>query len=161
VALFARLEYMQKLHFSITIPAPKEVVWHVMLDRDTYKEWTKVFMEGSDYEGSWTEGSRMKFVAQNPDGTFSGMSSEIKEVRPYDFVSIRHLGEIQKNEEVLWDEKVTGGEELLENYTFIDKGEETEVLVDIDSNEEFKEMFQEMWPKALESLKEVVLKHKK
>ena len=41
----------------------------------------------------------------------------------------------------------------LENYTFIDKDGKTELVVDLDINEEFKEMFEGMWPKALQKLK--------
>ncbi len=41
----------------------------------------------------------------------------------------------------------------LENYTFIDKNGKTELVVDLDINEEFKEMFEGMWPKALQKLK--------
>ena len=31
---------MQKLHYSIVIDAPKEKVWHAMLDDKQYREWT-------------------------------------------------------------------------------------------------------------------------
>ena len=41
----------------------------------------------------------------------------------------------------------------LENYTFIYKNGKTELVVDMDINEEFKEMFEGMWPKALQKLK--------
>ena len=147
---------MQKLHFSTTINAPKEKVWHIMLDDETYRQWTSAFMEGSYYDGSWTAGSNMRFLAPEPDGTVSGMLSEIKEVRPYEFVSIRNLGEIKKGEEVLFTGEDTGGQEMLENYTFRDKGGATELSIDVDSSEEYSKMFEEIWPKALAKLKEIV-----
>lgn len=37
---------MKKLHFSTTINAPKEKVWHTMLDDSTYREWIKAFSDG-------------------------------------------------------------------------------------------------------------------
>lgn len=45
-----------------------------------------------------------------------------------------------------------------ENYTFREKDGGTELLVDMDTNEEYKQMFEEMWPKALQSLKEIAEK---
>ncbi len=40
----------------------------------------------------------------------------------------------------------------------LEKDGGTEVIVDVDSNEEFKKMFEETWPKALEKLKELAEK---
>jgi hypothetical protein len=42
-----------------------------------------------------------------------------------------------------------------ENYTFREKNGATEVLVDMDIDEAHKTMFEDMWPKALEKLKEL------
>ena len=42
-----------------------------------------------------------------------------------------------------------------ENYTFRDSDGGTEVLVDMDSDENYSKMFNEMWPKALNKLKEI------
>lgn len=40
-----------------------------------------------------------------------------------------------------------------ENYTFTEKDGVTHVLVELDSKEEYKNMFEEMWPEALKKLK--------
>lgn len=37
---------MRKLNFSIVIDAPKEKVWHAMLDDRPYREWTGAFNPG-------------------------------------------------------------------------------------------------------------------
>ncbi len=42
-----------------------------------------------------------------------------------------------------------------ENYTFIAKDSKTELQVDLDIADEWKDMFEDMWPKALEKLKEL------
>jgi uncharacterized protein YndB with AHSA1/START domain len=145
---------MEKLHFSISINAPKEKVWDVMLNDVTYRQWTSVFNpSGSYYEGDWNTGSSIRFLGPNPDGTVSGMLSRIKENRQYEFISIQHLGEILNGQEKIWSEEVTKGNEFCENYTLKQTGEVTEVTVDLDSNEEWKKMFEEMWPKALEKVK--------
>jgi uncharacterized protein YndB with AHSA1/START domain len=144
---------MEKMHFSIVIDAPKEKVWKTMLDEDTYRLWTDVFMPGSHYVGEWSEGSKILFLAPDESGKMSGMISRIKENRKYEYVSIEHRGEVEdgKEKEMEW----AGA---LENYTFHEKDDKTEVLVDMDANEEFKEMLQDIWPKALQKLKELAEK---
>jgi L-rhamnose mutarotase len=41
------------------------------------------------------------------------------------------------------------------NYTFKEKDGATEVLIDMDMEEEYAEMFKEMWPEGLENLKRI------
>lgn len=144
---------MQKLHFSIVINASRRKIWDTMLHDDTYRLWTDVFMPGSYYVGDWSEGSKMLFLAPDEAGKMSGMVSRIKENRPYEHVSIEHIGEVEDGKE-----KVMDWAGALENYTFNEIDSETEVLVDVDTNEEFKELFQDMWPKALQKLKELAEK---
>jgi len=145
---------MEKLHFSISINAPKEKVWDTMLNDDTYREWTSVFNpSGSYFLGDWSEGSEIRFIGTETDGKVSGMLSRIKENRKYEFLSIQHLGEIIKGELKPWTDQEMAGKEFFENYTFKQSGDITEVMVDIDTNEEYKGMFEETWPKALEKLK--------
>lgn len=150
---------MQTLHFSILINADKEKVWKTMLEDETYREWTKVFNPGSEsyYEGGWNEGDEIRFLGNDTEGTVSGMLSRIKESRPYDFVSIQHLGEINKGVEKLWYGEGTTNIEAYENYTLEEKDGGTEVIIDLNMSDEFpyniEEMFKGLWPKALESLK--------
>jgi hypothetical protein len=46
----------------------------------------------------------------------------------------------------------------LENYTFGDKNGATEVLVDMDTAEEHRHMFEASWPSALQKLKQLAEK---
>ncbi len=150
---------MERLQYSIAINAPQQKVWGTMLNDKTYREWTSIFNSaGSCYEGEWKTGAPMRFLGPNKDGTVSGMFSKIKEVRPYDFVSIAHLGEIVKGKDVPWQYEGMEGAEPEENYTLIEKNGVTEVVVELDSNEQFKKMFEDTWPKALERLKELAEK---
>jgi hypothetical protein len=152
---------MQKLHFSIVINAPREKVWHTMLDAPTYSEWTKVFSPGSRFEGSWDEGSEIKFLGpsegETSDGS-EGMYSRIAENRKYEFVSIEHLGIIRNGEIDTTSDEVKKWTPAFENYTFKDVEGGTEVQVDMDSADEYAEMFNGLWPKALEALKELAEK---
>lgn len=141
---------MNTLKFSISINAPREKVWHTMLDLDTYKEWTKAFDPNSNYRGDWSEGSKMLFVGPSEDGKESGMVSRVKTNKPLEYLSIQHLGLLNNDVEELWEEEKTG----FENYTFVEKDGATELLIElVNLPEEYNDMMNESWPKALELLK--------
>jgi len=149
---------MQKLHFSTTIMAPKKKVWDTMLQDATYREWTRVFSptpSGSWFEGDWSQGSTILFLGQDEGGGSSGMVSRIKENRPYEHLSIEHLGVVQNGVEDTTSDAVKQWAGAFENYTFNERDGRTELLVDLDTADEYATMFQEMWPKALASLKEL------
>jgi Activator of Hsp90 ATPase homolog 1-like protein len=149
---------MEKLHFKIEINASKEKVWDTMLEDKTYRLWTEPFMAGSYFKGDWNKGSKILFLAPGENGELGGMVSRIKENRKYDFVSIEHLGVVSNGKEDTTSDVVKPWAGSLENYTFKEKDGKTEVLVDLDSNEEYAEMFNGMWPKALQKLKELAEK---
>ena len=104
---------MQTKKYSVLINAPKEKVWKILWDDDTYREWTSVFSEGSYAESDWQEGSKIRFLSREG----SGMYSIIAKLEPNRFMSFRHDGEIKNGiEEPLNDEsrKWAG---TTENYT--------------------------------------------
>ena len=144
---------MEKLQFKIDINASNEKVWNTMLDNKTYRIWTEEFTPGSHYVGNWSKGSKILFLGPGADGKVGGMVSRIKDNRLYEFISIEHLGEVLDGIEDTTSDRVKIWAGALENYTLIDKNGKTELLVDMNINEEFKEMFEGMWPKALQKLK--------
>ncbi len=146
---------MQTLSFSIFIEAPREKVWNVMLEDASYREWTKPFNPGSYYKGSWEEGSEIMFLGCDEDGNVQevGMYARIKENRLHEFVSIEHLGMIMNGVIDTTSEEVKKWTPAFENYTFKEKDGGTELVVEIDVSEVYKEMFEGMWPKALAVLK--------
>jgi len=151
---------MEKIHFSIDINAPKEKVYNAMLKEYPYRAWTQVFGPGSHYVGDWGEGSKILFLAPDENGKMSGMIARIKENRPYEYVSIEYLGIVEDGKEDTTSDEAKKVAEGLESYTYKDKDGKTELLVDIDvqEEEEYVEMFQELWPQALERLKRIVEK---
>ena len=142
---------MKTLHFSTTINASKEKVWNKMLEDETYRQWTRAFSEGSHFEGSWEEGENIRFL--DPDG--NGMLSVIGENRPHEFISIKHIGIIQNGVEETDSEEAQKWAPAFENYTFTGNHGKTTVSVDMDIDDEHEAIFKEMWPNALENLKEL------
>ena len=150
---------MEKLNFSIVVNTPKEKVWDTMIDDKTYRMWTTPFNEGSYYKGDWSKGSKIIFLGPDPEtGKEGGMVSRIAENKLYEFISIEHLGIIKDGVEDTTSEDVKKWTPAFENYTFQEKNGTTEVLVEMDINDEYKEMFEGMWPKALQVLKEIAEK---
>lgn len=145
---------MEKQRHSITINAPREKVWKTMLDDVTYRQWTTVFSPGSYYEGSWEKGSEIRFLGPHPEtGQLGGMYARISDNRPDEFVSVEHLGIIEDGVVDTTSEAVKKWAPAYETYTFNDKDGATELVVETDTEEEFAEMFRELWPKALQQLK--------
>ncbi len=145
---------MVRLRFSILINAPRERVWNAMIDDAGYREWTEPFMAGSHFVGTWDEGSKILFLAPGENGE-AGMVSRIRTNRPHEFISIEHLGVVDGGIEDTTSEAVKGWAGALEEYTLRDVAGATEVLIETDSNEEYREMFEATWPKALERLKDL------
>ena len=130
-----------------------------MLDDKPYREWTAAFNPGSYYKGDWSKGSKILFLGPDPKtGEEGGMVSRIAENKPYEFISIEHLGIVKNGVEDTTSEEARKWAPAFENYTFKEKGGATEVLVEIDIEDENKKMFEEMWPKALQKLKEIAEK---
>jgi hypothetical protein len=145
---------MKKLHYSIRIDAPVEKVWDVMLSDATYRQWTEPFYPGSHFKGSWEKGSRILFLAPAPEGV-GGMISEIAENRPYEFISIHHIGIIENGVENTNPETLKEWGDALENYTFRRDNGGTELIIDCDTTEEYADMMDNMWRQALQKLKEI------
>ena len=146
---------MERIHFSITINAPKKKVWNTMLGEESYGKWASAFMPGSYYKGNWEKGSKILFLAPGESGENSGMVSRIKENRRFEHVSIEHLGFVENGTEDTSSDAVKSWAGALENYTFNESDGKTEVIVDMDTSDEYKDMFSETWPIALLKLKKL------
>lgn len=146
---------MQKVHYSIHIDAPVEKVWEKMLDDKTYRIWTKPFHPGSYFKGDWSKGSKILFIGPDENGKEMGMMSMIEENRPYEYISIKHMGIIADGVEDTTSDEVKKWVPAYENYTFKSANGGTDLSIDLDLNEEYVEQFNQMWPKALEKLKEI------
>jgi len=139
----------KKVHFSTLIGARPEAVWNVMLGDEGYRDWASEFAEGTYFEGSFEEGSKIRFLA--PDG--QGMVSRIATSRPPAYVSIEHLGFIKDGIEDTTSEAVRAWAPAYESYTLREVDGVTEVSVEMDVAPEWEEYMNETWPKALARLK--------
>lgn len=142
---------MEKLVFSTSITATPEKVWNILWTDASYRKWTAAFMEGSYAVTDWKEGSKVLFL----DGKRMGMVSRIAVNRPNEYMSIEHLGEVKDGVEDTTSDRVKAWAGAHENYTLKKNNDQTELTIDMDITEEFKEMFAQIWPKALANVKQL------
>lgn len=143
---------MSQLKFSEKINAPKQKVWDILWGAKTYTKWASAFCEGSIAETDWKEGSKVNFINKN---TKNGMLSRISKKEAPKFMEFEHLGEINKGKEDTTSEKAKAWSGSKESYELREKDGVTELLVRFDNHKEYEEMFKEMWPKALQRIKEI------
>lgn len=136
---------MEELSYEIEINAEPEKVWSVLWGDITYRQWTTAFSEGSFYEGTLEENNIIKFL----DTKQNGMYSRVEKVIANEEIKFLHLGEIYEGIEVPqnWGDAT-------ETFFLEENEEGTMLKVKIMSSEEFKDFFEEKYPKAL-----MIIKH--
>ena len=142
---------MEKMTFKATINAPREKVWEVLWGKESYPAWTSAFAEGSKVDTDWKKGSKAIFH----DGKGQGMVSTIAENKPNEYMSIKHLGVIKNGVEDLESEEVKEWAGAFENYTLKTNNNKTELMVDMDTAEAYRDYFLKTWPVALAKVKEL------
>ena len=149
---------MKRLEFIVNIEAPVAKVYDYMLgitDKSTYEQWTAMFNPTSTYDGKWEKGSKILFVGVDENGVRGGMVSELVDLVPLQFVSIRHYGIVKGTEEITAGPEVDSWANGLENYTFEVQGDATKVTTHLDTLEDYEAYLNESYPKALAKLKEM------
>jgi hypothetical protein len=142
---------MEKLHFTVNISAPKEKVWDCLWQDENYRKWTSAFHEGSYAVSDWEEGSKVLFLS--PEG--EGMYSTIHKLVPNELMAFKHHGMLKEGKEQPIDEETKKWSGAMETYTLKGNNNQTELIVDMDITEEYKESFQKVFPKALGIVKEL------
>ncbi len=141
---------MEKETYRISIDAPREKVWNALWDLQNYRAWTSFFSPDSHaVTDNWEKGTDVKFV--NSKG--SGMIARIAENKANEFMSFEHYGEIHDGVVDTESEKVKTWAGSHENYTLKGEDGKTELIVEMEINEEWKGFFAETWPKALAKVK--------
>lgn len=140
---------METLTYSIIINANRKKVWKVLWE--SYELWTKCFAEKSHAVSDWKEGSRIEFH----DGKGGGMYSEIVKLEPARLMMFQHLGSIINGKDVDFSGDLEDWTNNFESYRLSKVESGTELTVEIDSTENFKEFLDERFPKALAKVKEL------
>jgi len=146
---------MEKINFSIDINAPKEKVWNVLWNDESYRKWTTPFAEGSYAKtDNWKEGSKVLFLGPGGGG---GMVSKVATNKKNEFMSFEHLGVVKDGIEDTESDSAKSWAGARENYRLTDNNGKTKLAIDMDSTDEFKDYFLKTWPVALEKVKELLV----
>ena len=146
---------MKRKKYSTIINAPRERVWQELWGDGSYEKWTSAFSEGSTVKTDWEEGGKILFVnAEN-----EGMIARIQEKKAPEKMVFKHLGMVDKNGNEDFDsEKVKGWSGAEEIYFLKENGQKTNLVVEMDLDENYEDYFEEAWPKAFEKLKKLAEK---
>ncbi len=140
-----------KMTISGNINAPAKDVWNVILQPETYTQWTQAFFEGSYFQGRWEQGEKMLFLAPNGDG----MVAIIEQCIPQRLISIKHIGVIRDGKEDTESEEVRSWAPAYEIYRFKENSGSTEVTIEQEVTAEHKEVMIKCWNQALERIKQI------
>ncbi len=138
---------MKTKTFNIDIKAPKEKVWYSLWDDENYRDWTKVFSEGSHAVSDWQEGSTIHFM--DPSG--SGMHSKIAVNKPFTEMTFKHLSDVKDN--VVQPEGTWSNAE--EKYILTENNGTTNLSASVEITEEFEDFFNSAFPNAMQRIKEI------
>lgn len=141
----------ETLKLSIDIAAPRQKVWDVLLQDETYRIWTSAFHPGSYAEGGWDEGSKVYF--KTPEG--DGLVSRVLIHKPNDIISFEHINVLVNGKEDGEHKEAAKWKGLTETYRAADQQGGTHLKIEQDITPEYADHFNTAWQKALEKVKEL------
>jgi uncharacterized protein YndB with AHSA1/START domain len=140
---------LQTIKKSITINAPREKVWEVLLQDKLTRLWYAEFSEGTKAETDWKEGSKVLFT----DDTGSGMVGKVVAVKPYDLISVEFLGFVVAGQEEYESEGAQAVKGGFETYRLSEKGGGTQLDIEADMGTEWLDQMSLAWDRALNKIK--------
>ncbi|MPS72659.1 MAG: SRPBCC domain-containing protein [Chryseobacterium sp.] len=143
---------METLKYQIEIVAPAEKVWDILWNEKTYSQWTYYFSPDSNMITDWEVGGKTYFT---DSGKKNGMVSTIERIEKPKHLIFKHLGELHNGVEDVDSEKVKAWNGSLEAYYLEENNGKTTLKIEVDSNDEFKEMFDNGFKKGLEVIKKL------
>lgn len=135
---------------NILISAPKEKVWEILFTDAPYRIWAAEFSPGSHFETDWKQGSKALFMGSEG----GGLTSHISEVLPNQFLAIEFDGFVGTDgTEDLESENAKMYKGIRETYTLVEIDGVTELDISAGSPEEYFDMMDTSWDKALVVIK--------
>lgn len=141
---------METLSYEIIIDAPKQKVWDILWNEETYGEWTQFFNPGSRMKSDWKVGGKTYFV--NAEG--AGMVSTIDTLEKPDQIIFKHLGIVDKEgHEDTESMEVKQWSGCFEKYILIDFDGKTKLHTEVQTEKAWEENINTGFTKGLEVVK--------
>lgn len=142
---------MKTIQKTITIDAPKEKVWNVLLEDAYNRIWMGEFMEGSHAQTDWIAGHKVRFL----DAKNNGIVGKIAAKQPYDLVKIVYDGEVKNGQDDFESDGAKAMKGARENYYLSEKDGVTTLSVESDMAESYFDKMSVAWDKALGKISEL------
>ena len=141
---------MQTLTYETRINAHATAVWKTLTDQEQYRQWVKAFSADSYFDGEWAQGTHIKFLDPNMGGT----RAIIESLEPDNHILVRHVSLISKEgKESTTGEMADKWIGTTEDYRLTENENTTLLKITIVTHADFVQMFEDCWPRALETIK--------
>ena len=141
----------KKIQKSISIEAPDNKVWTVLLEDEFTREWYSEFGAGTFAVTDWQVGSKAVFQ----DNTNSGLIGRVIANTPRQLLSVEYEGILHNGMEDYESElasQVRGGRET---YYLTSEGNRSALSIECDMSEDMFEPMSTSWDKALLKVKQL------
>jgi uncharacterized protein YndB with AHSA1/START domain len=145
---------LKPINKQIVINATPDKIWEILLSKETYLQWAKVFVEGSTYEAenNFEKGSKVIFG----DGTGNGLVAMVTINEPNHKIQFTYTGEISEGVE-----KSAGSfDGATETYSLTQNGEGVLLEVETSMGDEWYDSMDKAWDQAIVIIKELSEKFK-
>jgi uncharacterized protein YndB with AHSA1/START domain len=144
---------MKNLRDSIEISAPKEKVWQVLWDDQTFRDWANIIDPGTYMEGVLQEGSEVNFIGNNNNGVRYGVTSKVEKLTPFQHITFRQIADIKISEDGSIEKRDTQWTGGAETYELKEMQDKIELSHTQDVPDELVEYFESTIPKVLQRIK--------
>ncbi len=134
--------------YSIAIQASKRDVWKTMWNDSTFRMWAGVTDPGTYMVGELVEGKTVQFISSENG---YGVTSIVAELRPEEYVLLKHSADTQNEGQQSRKDQWTGGSE---QYLLTQHDDITTLSTEFDVPLELETYFAEAYPKALNVIKQ-------
>lgn len=137
---------MKELEYQITINKPKEVIWNILWDDQTFRDWANNIDEGTYLLGDLIEGNEVQFIS-SVNGY--GVTSLVSKFIPNEYILFKHASDTQNTGTETRDKQWTGGSE---SYSLIEKDNQTLLIIRSEIPDELVEYFNNAMPIVLKRI---------
>lgn len=143
---------METFKYQIEIDASAEKIWDVLWNEKTYSQWTYYFSPDSNMVTDWKVGGKTYFTDSSKK---NGMLSTIDKMEENKYIIFKHLGEMANGVEDTESEKVKVWSGSKEAYYLEEQNGKILLKASVDSDENYKDMFDNGFTKGLQIIKEL------
>ncbi len=139
---------MNQIQSAVEIHSTKQKVWDTLWQDETFRQWAGIIDPGTYMKGELLEGNEVQFIS----GNGYGVTSLVEKVVVGEFLHLRHSADTQESGQQDREKEWAGGEEI---YSLTEKDGVTTLNVVFDVPPDMEEYFQDNYPKALQTVKDL------